>query len=127
MGIGAAGYAGHALADEGLGLLARGDHDPGTFIARGQALAVPGLLGAVERLGHIGNELARGVFGVLKIRAAGEDGEVRGVDWRRFHLHKHLVARGLGELPLHDLDGQLAVGEGGEKLLSSGHGGRSVW
>jgi hypothetical protein len=120
LGIGVAGHAGDALADQRLGLIAGCHHDTRTFVADREALAVAPLLGAVEGLGHVGDELAGRVLGVLQIRAAGQDGEVRRIDRRRFHLHEDLVARGLGELGLDHLDGELAVRERAEELSTGG-------
>ena len=103
-------------------LFTRRDHDACALVSDWEALTVTPLLGAEERLRHIGDELARGVLGIGKVRAAGQDGEIRRIDRRSFHLHEHLIPRGLGEFGFHDLDGQFAVGERAEELFASGQG-----
>ena len=124
-GKGGAGDAGDALAHQRLGHVAvAGGHDgAGTLIAGGQALAMACFLPRIERLGHLGDDLAWRIVGILEIGRAGQDREVRGVDRRGFHLDQHLVAGGIGKLALRDLDGQRTVAfKSGEKLLSgSGH------
>ncbi len=121
--VGGAGHAGDPLAHQRLGHVAVAGRDDRAcaFVARGQALAMAGFLPRVERLGHLGDDLAGRIVGILEIGRAGQDREVRRVDRRRFHLDQHLIAVGIGKFALRDLDGQRTVAfKSGEKLLSGG-------
>ncbi len=82
---------------------------------------------AVERLGHLCDDLARRILGVGEVGGAEQQRQIAGVDRRGLHAEEHLVAGGRGEFGGSDVHGQRAVGrEGGEKLLAGGgHGGGS--